>query len=389
MESIQDTGLGWRVLRDITLPGPEPCVLTLVALHPGHGIALVDTLPMVTPDAVPRLHLRLRQGQFFGIYGPDSPAILHLALHPWEMDRLESILAEAFQGRPVPMLPGDDAWMDTAARLLATEAPSLVPRQPLAARLSATPRSLASSLRHRAIPTAFALVGLVLAWASLPGLRHPSPIPTELASIGEVPAGLTPPELKPQTFPLLLEPEATPPAVVAKATRQALPMTTSPDATLPMVVAGTTPPALLEPQATIPVVVDGELAPVQAVQSVAWMPQPALPAPPFGVPPNPAQAWSEAPVALAVILPPNPVPFVPLAPIPVTIPPAPGVARSVPLRAVNPVAIVALPPPIRPQVGPDVVRMEYGCRVLVQRIQTGEEASEDELLRLHACRKGG
>ena len=138
--SVETQG-GWKLLRGCALPGPLPSALAVVALHPRHGIALVDPLPQVTPDAAARLQQRLRQARFGAVYGEKWPPALHLALHQAEMARLPDVLAEVFQGQPAPELPGGDAWMDTVARALQPDLP-----------LASAPSPSAGRLRQKARP---------------------------------------------------------------------------------------------------------------------------------------------------------------------------------------------------------------------------------------------
>ncbi len=306
MDGSVETLGDWRLLRGCTLPGPLPSALAVVALHPRHGIALVDALPQLTPEAEPRLFQRLQQARFGAVYGRAWPPVRHLALHAEELARLPDVLAEAFLNQPAPEMPGGDAWLDTVTR-------ALQPGLPLAS----APSPSAGRMRHRASPARRWPTGLP--WRL--GWRRGAPLAALLLALG---------------LAWALWPPAGP----------------GQDPAAP--VAATQPPRLV-PE--------------------AW---------PGAPPPAPAEPTLDPPLDTALAVPPPPIAAAPeeagaaLAPAPTA--PAPAFREAV----VPPPPALARPAAVQPV----VVRTSRRCLALVQRIQTGEEASEDELLRLHACRSG-
>jgi hypothetical protein len=311
LDGTVETLGGWRLLRHCALPGPLPCALAVVALHPCHGLALVDPLPHLTPDAILRLQERLRDARFGAVYGEAWPPALHLALYAAEFARLPEVLAEAFQGRPAPEIPGGDAWMDTVARALLPGLPLASAPSPSAGRIrrkARTVRRRAGLRWRRDVPLALVLLGIVLAWVTWPRpeatLAAAPPVPPRASAM--VPRAATPPEL-----------------------------------------AAPVPPP-------------GEAAPEPAMPTEASL---------LGPPVEPVPGLA-SPDAVAALEPPGEAT------------PNPAFREGLPLRAV-------LAPAAVPVVVPVVARTDLRCQALVQRIQTGEEASEDELLRLQACRLGG
>ncbi len=305
LDSSVETLGGWRLLRGCTLPGPLPCALAVVALHPRHGIALVDPLPQLTPDAEQRLYQRLHQARFSAVYGEAWPPARHLALHAEELTRLPDVLADAFRDQAPPEMPGGDAWMDTVTRALHPGLPLASAPSPSAGRMRQKPVKPARPWRRVvALAAGLALVlGLGFGWAF-----WPRPQLAVLAPASQAAAGTG-----------RLAPEA--------------------------------PPALAPPPPAEPA------------------PEADLAAPPAAVPSPPAEDVAAlAPTAEPV---PNPAFGEALTP--------PAHARPAALPVAN------LPAATMPMVARNARR----CQALVQRIQTGEEASEDELIRLHACRSGG
>ena len=145
--AIPDLGPGWIMLRNCALGGGGPRV-SLALLHPGVGIALVDSVPKQT-DAVTRLLRALDARRFPAIFG-SYPPIVRVVLPSDRSSELGHVLAEAFGAQPPLAQAGGDAWIGTARAAIEAELPV------------AAPELLRRPRQHRAFPWRAAVLAAVV-----------------------------------------------------------------------------------------------------------------------------------------------------------------------------------------------------------------------------------
>ncbi|SDD20840.1 hypothetical protein [Belnapia rosea] len=206
--------------------------------HPAIGVALIDLVPQVTPNAEARLRRALDAASFSDLC-PGTLPVWHGRVEPMQLRRLPDILAEGFDSLPPLGLGGPEGWIGAVQAALARDPAWEVPGRPRSpAKEEGKAKEAEAPLPRRRLPRwAVASLALVVCLvggiallpatpaptspdpapapvlAALPSQAAPAPIPHALPQIERVEL----PVIRPAAPPPAPEPEPVAEAPAASA----------------------------------------------------------------------------------------------------------------------------------------------------------------------------